>query len=342
VAWAEICWFGLAALLAAFLTWRVRAHSLARGVLDVPNSRSSHTVATARGGGLAIVTISVLGILISFGAFGLPIEVSIALFAGGVLVGAIGYADDRWSLPALPRFGVHLIAAAIAVFLIYFVARDTDAAMGITGWIISVVAVIAVVWSINLFNFMDGIDGIAASQALFVILTSALLPGVGGANDLGLDASFVLLVSAGACLGFLVWNWPPAKIFMGDVGSGFLGFWLAALALWLDASGLLSYWTAITLNAVFIADATVTLVHRILQGERWYEAHRSHAYQILARRWGGHFKVTMSLWLVNLAVVLPLGFASHIWPQAAPAIAVSSVTVLACVCLFFGAGSKAP
>src|SRR5688500_17262025 len=133
--------------------------------------------------------------------------------------------------------------------------------------------------------------------------------------------SELAIVVAGASAGFLLWNWPPAKIFMGDVGSGFLGFWLAILAIDMHAAGVLPIWTSLILGSSFVADASITLLRRVLRGERWYEAHRSHAYQILSRRWQSHLKVIRALWILNVTVLLPLAYFSTLQPRFAPAIA---------------------
>lgn len=293
---------------------------------------------TPRGGGLAIVVTTVVALVPLIAALGLDMETGIALGTGGLLVGAVGYLDDRRSLPPLPRIGVHIAAATFAVLTIHFGTRGTAATAELMHWAILLTFIVGVVWSINLFNFMDGIDGLAASQALFVTSATALLAVFKG--DASTSALAMLLVSAGACLGFLIWNWPPAKIFMGDAGSGFLGFWLATLAFWLHATDALSIWTSITLNAVFISDATITLLRRMLREERWYEAHRSHAYQILARKWNSHRKVTISVVLLNMAIILPLSVIATLWSSAAPAIAVSCVLILAWTFRYLGAGSK--
>lgn len=257
------------------------------------------------------------------------------MLVGGSMVALIGYLDDVYDLSALLRLGVHVAAAIFAVAL--FLARQgTLGQHGVSVWVVGILLVLAVVWSTNLFNFMDGIDGIAASQALYVSIAMAFL-GHDGNAWIG-----PLVVTAGASLGFLVWNWPPAKIFMGDVGSGFLGYWLAVLAIGLHVSGNLSIWTSVILGSVFIADATTTLLRRVVRGERWYEAHRTHAYQHLAQRWGSHLKVTGLVWGINLGVILPLAYASTVWPQAAFWIAAAALGGLSLGCLALGAGKPSP
>jgi Fuc2NAc and GlcNAc transferase len=222
-----------ALLLTAFAAWAstglVRRHALQHAMLDIPNPRSSHDVPTARGGGLAIVFTFVLCLLLLLFLRLLDINTVAALVAGGGAVAVVGYLDDRNVLRARVRFGVHLIAAIWVVGLVGGLADHSLRIFGLHGIVAgSVIAILALAWMTNLFNFMDGIDGIAASEAVFIAAAGAWLGWRQGA-DIGM--TMALLSLAGATAGFLIWNWPPARIFMGDVGSGFLGFSLAALAL---------------------------------------------------------------------------------------------------------------
>src|SRR2546429_3097017 len=257
-----------------------------RGTLDVPNSRSSHITATPRGGGLAIVLAAsvALGMLALAGAIGAPLLW--VLIGGGGVVALVGFADDRRPIAAGARLVVHLGAAVWAVFWLGGLpAIALNQHVVHLGWAGDLLAVLATVWVLNLFNFMDGIDGIAVSEAVFVT-GGALLPltlwGVSG------EVSAASLTVGAASLGFLPWNWPPAKIFMGDVGSGYLGYVIAALVLAAVQHSPVIAWIWLILGGVFFVDATVTLIRRVLRGERVYVAHRTHAYQWLARRWGSH------------------------------------------------------
>ena len=333
----SFAWILVPLIAAALLTGWVRRVALSRGRLDVPNTRSSHTQPTARGGGLAIVIVLLASSVVLW-TMGLGDEASlIGSAVGGLMVAAVGYADDVRGLPARYRIVVHLAAATLlAVVTLRFAGAESFLPGLPYAPAAALLVIVGTVWSINLFNFMDGIDGIAASQSLFVAGASALLAAPADPSPWGA----LSLATAAASLGFLLWNWPPAKVFMGDVGSGFLGFWLAASALGLHVSGSLGIWTSITLGAVFFADATATLARRVLRGERWYEAHRSHAYQILSRRWGSHLKVTGLAWLVNLMVVLPLAYLSSVWASAATWIALGVIVLLALGCAMLGAGGQ--
>src|SRR5207253_813322 len=153
-------------------------------------------------------------------------------------------------------------------------------------------------WLLNLFNFMDGIDGIAAGEAVFVSLSVAAAALASGSGDRSVWLAFIV---AGAALGFLRWNWPPARIFMGDVGSGFLGFMLGSLSIIAHQKWRVPVSVPLILLGVFVADATTTLLCRIFRGEKWYASHRSHAYQRLSQRFGAHGPVTFLVMLVNVA-----------------------------------------
>jgi len=221
------------ACVATFLlTPVVRRYSLARGLLDIPNERSSHTVPTPRGGGLAIVVVVLAGVG-WLGLAGYLPGPSTAALLGGMLVAAIGWLDDRKGVPAPVRLAAHAVAAMWAVWwlkgLPSLVVGQGTANLGGFG---TVLAAVAIVWAINLTNFMDGIDGLAAVEASTVALIGAALlapvnPPLAGAAA----------ITGGAALGFLPWNWQRARIFLGDVGSGFLGYSLATLALASERTG---------------------------------------------------------------------------------------------------------
>jgi Fuc2NAc and GlcNAc transferase len=162
------------------------------------------------------------------------------------------------------------------------------------GWFGIGVVAFVLVWLLNLFNFMDGIDGIAASEAIFVSSAGAFFSWLMGSDNI----SIILLILAASTTGFLALNWPPAKIFMGDVGSNFLGLIIGVIAYASILEGA-SVWIWLILLAVFLVDSGVTLLRRILNGEKWHEAHCSHAYQHAAKKWG-HKKVTISVILINI------------------------------------------
>jgi Fuc2NAc and GlcNAc transferase len=228
---------------------------------------------------------------------------------------AIGFLDDHGHVPARWRFLLHLSAAAWALFWMGgFSAVTLAGQMVELGWAGNVLGALFIVWLLNLFNFMDGIDGIAGVETITISTSAAVLMGV-AVEGTWLGAAQAALALAAATAGFLVWNWPPARIFMGDVGSGVLGFVLAVLALWTAGRHELSLAVWLILGGVFLVDATQTLWVRVLRGERWYEAHRSHAYQHAAQRWASHKLVSLVVLAINLVWLLPLALAAVLWPR---------------------------
>jgi Fuc2NAc and GlcNAc transferase len=276
------------------LSYLALRYATARQIIDTPNERSSHDRPVPRGGGVAIAVAFFVALIWMWFREWVTTELAAALIGGGALVSWIGFMDDRKGVPAARRFLVHVVSASWAVF---WLPGAELAGMGILG---PVVAIIGIVWWINLYNFMDGIDGIAGGQALSVATFAGALLYLGGDRGLAL-LSFVL---AGSAVGFLFYNWPPARIFMGDVGSGFLGFTFAVLALASDKSGALPliYWVA--LSGVFVFDATVTLIRRMLRREPFWSAHRNHAYQRLVTSAHGHLPVTVGVLVLNSALAL--------------------------------------
>jgi Fuc2NAc and GlcNAc transferase len=322
--------------LSVVITWAAVRHAVRFGLLDRPNERSSHQVVTPRGGGVAIVVSASLAIL-ALGWQGLlDRALLMAMLFGGAVVAIVGLVDDRRSVAPSVRLGVHLTAGAWAVAwfggLPPLLVGDSLINFGWVGYLL---AVVGVVWSLNLFNFMDGIDGIAAMEAMFVCCGGAAIAIAQGDQSTWVLAGLAL---GAACLGFLIWNWPPARIFMGDIGSGYLGYAIAILAL-ADALGNgVALWIWLILGGVFFVDATVTLVRRLARGERAHQAHRTHAYQWLSRRWGSHRKVTLAVLAVNVFWLLPLAWTATRLPGEAYWLAIVALLPLVVAALLAGAG----
>jgi Fuc2NAc and GlcNAc transferase len=327
----------LAFIASGLLTGTMRKLAIAYGVVDVPNERSSHTVAVPRGGGLAIVSVFCVAMVV-MGLRGVLRSDLLVALAGGVAVAAIGLVDDRRSVNPTIRFLIHLLAALWAVAwlggLPPLLAGGHPVRLGLLG---DLLAVLGIVWTLNLFNFMDGIDGIAASEAVFVA-------GLGGVLASGGDAGVTVggLALAACCGGFLIWNWPPAKIFMGDVGSGFLGYTLAVLALAATRSDPAAVWIWLLLGGVFFVDATVTLIRRVLRGDKVYQAHRSHAYQYLSRRWRSHRLVTCSVIALNVLWLLPCAWLARRSPAVTLWIIAAALLPIAALAVLSGAGRSEP
>jgi Fuc2NAc and GlcNAc transferase len=320
----------------ALLTHLIRRVALGSGVLDVPNPRSSHAVPTPRGGGAAIVLVTTVGLLVLALFRMLRLDLTCALAGGGLAVALIGFIDDRRSLSAATRLMVHFLAAFWALaWLGGLPAVRVGQHLISLGWFGYLIGACGIVWAINLFNFMDGIDGIAASEAIFIALVGALLvPSLVNGAGVGLAA----LVFAGACGGFLLWNWPPASIFLGDVGSGYLGYVIVVLALSANRDNPVALWFWLILGGAFFADATVTVLRRLLRGERVHQAHRCHAYQWLARRWGSHRKVTVAMLAVNIVWLLPWAVLARTFPRQAAVSVVAALAPLALLVAVLGAG----
>jgi Fuc2NAc and GlcNAc transferase len=287
-----------------WLTGRFLGFAVAVRLVDVPNSRSSHAVATPRGGGLAIA-LTVLGGLTTLGAFGAMQRQAVwGLVGGGALVALVGFLDDCRHLPPPVRLLAHFAAAAWVLAWL-----DVTAAVAIFGlelaprWLLYGTAALYLVWLLNLTNFMDGIDGLAAVEAISVCVGGAFMDLVVAR---GVGSWLGPLALASATLGFLIWNLPPARIFMGDAGSGFLGLMLASFSLQAGAFTPALLWGWVILLGVFVVDATVTLVRRIARREKFYQAHRSHAYQHAAERLGAHRPVTLIVGTINVCWLFPL------------------------------------
>ena len=290
--------FPMLSFVVALLTVRgAIAYAHRRGMLDQPGQRRSHTLPTPRGGGIGIVAAVLL--LLPMCAWLDPSKSVLllwaALWVGFLLVALVGWWDDHRSLPVVPRLLVQAVAGlAVAAALL---------ALGISWWWLPVL-VVAGVGSINLHNFMDGIDGLLAQQIIFVMLGMAALA---AALSLWMPMTAMLVVAA-ACAGFWCYNHAPARIFMGDVGSGSLGFLVfgfGAMLWWTDAAAV---WPVAILCALFVTDAGMTLAVRIWRGRRWYSAHREHLYQWMVRRGRGHGAVAAAYMAWNLAVCMPLAF----------------------------------
>ncbi|EKD98150.1 MAG: hypothetical protein ACD_23C00562G0002 [uncultured bacterium] len=329
--------FGMAFLLSLGLTRLVQRYAVHRGMIDRPNDRSSHELPTPRGGGLAIVVVFLGLCLWLLPKQGFSPDLLCAL-AGGGPVALVGFWDDRGHVPAVWRLLVHGIAATWAiVWLGGLPALEFDGVVYSWSWWGAPLAVLFVMWLINLYNFMDGIDGIAGVEAVTVALGAAAILLYADDRASGLS----LVAFAGAALGFLRWNWPPAKIFMGDVGSGFLGFVLGVFALFTPMQSRMSFWSWLILFGVFLVDATVTLLVRALRREKLHMAHRSHAYQHLAQRFRSHQKITMGVLLINVAWLFPLACVATLRPADGAWLSVLAMAPLVVICLWAGAGKKA-
>lgn len=329
-------------VLALLGTGLARRHAIRRQIMDVPNARSSHVAATPRGGGLAIVVAALLAFAWLAWTGAMDIGLFGALLSCGSAVAVIGYFDDRRPVPARVRLPVHFAAALAAMVCLGGLPELQFGAvtlrLGVTGYVLGVVGI---VWVLNLFNFMDGIDGIAGSEAVFIGLGGAALPVFTdpGGSTVVAGPGLALAAASG---GFLVWNWPPAKIFMGDVGSGFIGCVIAILAIAAARESGIALLLWLMLGGVFFVDATITLVRRVARGESPHEPHRTHAYQWLARRWNNHKPVTLAVIAVNLLWLMPCAVVAALHPSWASWLAMIALAPLVVAALAAGAGRPEP
>jgi UDP-N-acetylmuramyl pentapeptide phosphotransferase/UDP-N-acetylglucosamine-1-phosphate transferase len=271
---ALAAWATLSFAIALAGTWLARRYALRAALLDHPGERRSHAVATPRGGGIAIVAamIPVFAVLCMRDAQSRLLLVPPAI--GLLLVAGIGWYDDHRPLPASLRLAVHAVAASLLAWALHAAGGGAMVAAG--GFVLALVLV-------NVWNFMDGIDGLAASQALLAALAYALFAGIGSGDAI----AWLGMALAAGCAGFLPFNLPRARIFLGDVGSGALGYLVAVLAA-LSSRGADAPRAALLMLPLlaFAVDASLTLGRRILRRERWWEPHVQHAYQAAARRYG--------------------------------------------------------
>ena len=279
-------------------------------IVDHPNERSSHHRPTPNGGGVPLLLAFFAGAGLLAWHRGLGDATYTLVLALTLLLMLAGVIDDLRGLSVrlrLSLYGLCCLAVSGSVIL-----PDPSAGIPPAGLLGVCGAAVAMLWMMNLYNFMDGLDGFAATQCVLAGGGAAVLSRAYGGSD-----AYVLcaLLLAAAHLGFLVWNWPPARLFMGDAGSVPSGFLLAALALVGQQRGDLPLACWLILLAVFITDASWTLLWRVVTGQPFTRPHRLHGYQRLSRHWGGHRPVDLLLLAVNLLWLLPLGAAALQWPS---------------------------
>jgi UDP-N-acetylmuramyl pentapeptide phosphotransferase/UDP-N-acetylglucosamine-1-phosphate transferase len=284
-----------------------------RQILDLPNERSSHVRPTPRGGGLAVTPVILAGWLILAG-LGLALSGQLVVMAGALALLLLSWQDDRRSLPARLRLLVHLAAVAAGLLALpdhQFVFQGL-----LPFWADRLAAAILWVWFLNLYNFMDGIDGITGIETLCIAAGVILMS----------PAQAQGAVLAGASLGFLFWNWHPAKIFLGDSGSVPLGYLLAWLLLRMAAQGL---WApALILPAYYLADATITISKRALRREKIWQAHRQHFYQRAVQGGATHSRVALLILLSDVALVEAASWSRFSLWQGLGAAVVMTATLL--------------
>jgi len=254
-----------------------------------------------------------------------------------LLVSAIGLADDIVQLDIKWRLPIQFAAAIWSVWWLGDVPPIQIGGFELSStWLLNTLAVFGLIWLSNLYNFMDGIDGIAAGELVFVTAAAFLI--VINSSDQVITLLSATLLTAGS--GFLLWNWAPAKVFMGDVGSSFIGFSLGLMALFSMHHGSMNLWAWLLLLGVFVVDATYTLARRLLIGDQWYRGHSCHAYQNAARRYKSHSKVTITVILINCFWLGPLAWLVVQYPEYGVYITLLGLTPLVYLAIKLGAGKQ--
>ncbi len=317
------------AVWTAWLTRKIRDHALRIGMLDIPNERSSHTVPTPRGGGLAIVINVLAGVFIMALVLKTNIPWLWILLVGGLLVVGVGWLDDRFSLKPIIRLMIHILAALVIVLWIGSNLEIVLQLVSLRGPFAYAFIILFTVWNINAYNFMDGMDGQAASQAVIVSVIAGLLAYING----NLPLAFVYFLVGASCLGFLKLNWQPARIFLGDLGSGFLGMTFAVLALWGKQTKAVPFPAFFILMAVFYVDATYTALRRLVAGENITKPHHDFAFQHALELGYSHAQVTGFITAINVFWLAPLAW----WSVLLRSNWSSAVMVLAYIPLIAGA-----
>ena len=282
------------------MTFLIKLYAHKKAILDIPNERSSHQTPTPRGGGLSIIFLFYMG-LFYFYFYDSLIESRLfyALLCAIPIV-LISWLDDIYTLSSKVRFSVQLFSAFLALYALGGVEKIDLILFSVEGFWLNIIAFIAIVWLTNLYNFLDGIDGYAGAEAVSVGLGLFIL----FHNPLG-------LVIVAVALGFLVFNWHKASIFMGDVGSASLGFLFGVFVFYDTSEGNILIW--MILLSLFWVDATFTLLRRYHNGERLSQAHRKHAYQRLVQSGWSHNKVVLFALLFNLLFLFLCFFVENLW-----------------------------
>jgi Fuc2NAc and GlcNAc transferase len=308
-----------------------RAFAIRKGIVAPLNFRSLHQRPTPRGGGIVFSIVCVATVIgLSLTGVVDP-KLFRALAVGGVVAAVFGFIDDARHVNAAVKL---LVQMALAAWILVCFEGAALVDLPVTPrWVDVTLSWMGLVWLMNLYNFIDGIDGLAAMGAVSIsaIAILALLPG-------GANWSVVLVLAAlGLCsAGFLMFNWPPASIFMGDSGSLFLGFSFGALIAATLTAGDLSLWSWLVVFGYFAGDTTTTTLLRMAVADKWYGEHRSHAYQNLARIWDSHLRVVRGIALYHLVWLLPLAVWSVLAPSAAPLAAVLALAPVVVWTLRYG------
>jgi Fuc2NAc and GlcNAc transferase len=321
---------GASSLLSFVLTSALTSYATTAGVLDQPGPRSSHSRPTPRGGGLAILGAATLATALAGILTSLASQDVLTVGLGAWVLALLGWIDDKRGLRAKTRLGIQVLTSAWTIHRLGGLpVLHAGAWVLHLHWIGYLLGTVGLVWSINLFNFMDGIDALASSQAALIFIATGLLLLSKGDDSFGVISCALGM----AAIGFLPWNWPRARIFLGDAGSAPIGYLIGSIAIASENKGEVPLLAVVIIGSVFAADATVTLGRRLLRREHLTEAHRNHAYQRLARALRSHGRV--SFWAAaETALFACFGAAATLYPGLFLPAAVLSSAVLVATLVF--------
>jgi Fuc2NAc and GlcNAc transferase len=328
-------WFNYLFLFVAVSSWLgmflYKKFAIHSGIVSNPNYRTLHESPIPSGGGVVFSLIFLIAIFLTWQSLLFLTSLWLILGLGGFLTALFGFIDDVKNIGAKFKLLIQILLSSWAVFWLY-----SDNVL-ILNWIPFFITfpslLFLMIWMMNAYNFIDGVDGMAASGAIFVSLTLALVLHL-NSNSIELMSIFILL--AASVSGFIFYNWPPATIFMGDAGSAFLGFIFGSLLLFSTLNEYISIWSWLTVFGYFIADTTVTQIARVILVKKWYLPHRSHAYQNLARINNSHIMVTSGVTLYNLLWVFPLTLLSGLYPEMGLITSLLSITPAMIVAYKYG------
>ncbi len=291
-------------VLSVLLTIYYRRLALRFKILDIPNERSSHKQPIPRGAGITFFVSFNLILALLIQQDILTMKYTFPVFLGGPVIMLLGYWDDISSIPATVRLTVHLL---VSLFIFILISSGFSKVVEISflpawPWLTTGFCILFIAWFINLYNFMDGCDGLATSVGMVGSGLISLLSYLSGHEDLAI----IYLILAYSLAGFLVFNWHPAKVFMGDAGAYFLGYVFGALALVSKMYYDSSLYIHLIVFGLFVVDATWTLARRAWRGERVFSAHRQHAFQKLIKQGWGHARVTSLYVLITVLWLFPM------------------------------------
>jgi Fuc2NAc and GlcNAc transferase len=325
-------WLLAGAFVSTFIgTWAFRSFAIYKGIVANPNFRSLHQRPMPRGGGIVFSLVFISAVTGLWLATAIDSSLMRAIALGGAVATVSGFVDDIVQIGAKTKFAIQ---GALAAWVLFCFGSEPLLDLPWTPAFFDLaISWLALVWLMNLYNFMDGIDGMAASGSVFICAASIVALLLASA-----DQTLILVFgSLAICsLGFLLFNWPPARIFMGDSGSLFLGYCFGVLITKTVTDGSIGLWTWLIIFGYFAGDATTTTLVRIYLTENWYGAHRSHAYQNLARIWNSHLKVVCGVSVYHVLWLLPLAIWSTLEPSTAPIAAALALAPVVIWTFFYG------